>query len=276
VDDEVDEFTCRSCNQHVIRIIPSSAPPICAHCVALPGWHKNPKLFRIFGRKDMKLMHVTFTGADDSCRPEELLYLSRHYLNIEWGVLLSRSQMGAERFPSLGWINELQRRFKDTPHKLSLHLCGSLLRELMVGNDFIPPELVDGFQRVQLNFHGEPVEFKRDKCVAALSKAFGNREIIFQIDGAQGEEILAAVHDGKQTFNLRAALRCEPRRRQAARDLADPSHLGRAPSAMPAGSDPTTSRPSSRGSSSRRAVSRTGSTWRRTCEAARMAGAPST
>jgi phosphoribosylanthranilate isomerase len=197
----LEELVCRGCNRHIFRVVPERSA-LCAHCQTFPAWYREPRVFRIFsGRDEMKLMHVTFTGADDSCRPEELLYLSRHYRFIEWGVLLSRNSMGSARFPSLGWINELQRTFKDTEHKLALHLCGSLLRELMVGEDYIPSELVNGFQRVQLNFHGEPLKFERDKCVRALSKAFGNRELIFQIDGAQGAEMLAAVEDGKQTFH---------------------------------------------------------------------------
>lgn len=217
------EFQCCECNRYIIAFVGlRPEPPLCGHCLNLPGWYEDPIIFRMLsGVKTMKLSHVTFTGADHSVRPEELLYLSRHYLGmVEWGILISRNRWGTPRYPALEWINELQKLFKGTPHRLALHVCGHYLRQILVGVNELPPELVEGFQRIQLNFHGQALKFDVEACVEALAQRFEGKEIIFQIDGAMGEDFLAAVEDGRQAFH------CVP--------LFDLSHgSGRMPSVWP-------------------------------------------
>jgi hypothetical protein len=40
-----DEFDCRECGEHIIRIIDDpKAPKLCATCVFLPGWFRYPAL----------------------------------------------------------------------------------------------------------------------------------------------------------------------------------------------------------------------------------------
>lgn len=45
------DFTCAECGRLICAIVLEATPeiPLCAHCVALPGWHEDPELRRIFG-----------------------------------------------------------------------------------------------------------------------------------------------------------------------------------------------------------------------------------
>jgi len=42
---------CCECGAHVTRfdIDAPPAPPLCSHCLFLPGWHTNPQLRHIVG-----------------------------------------------------------------------------------------------------------------------------------------------------------------------------------------------------------------------------------
>lgn len=153
----------------------------------------------------MKLDRVTITGADDSIKPSSLAVLSARYPFVEWGILESATQTGHPRFPTLAWLEELWRVRQDNPRmQLSLHLCGRWLRGLLQGaKPPMRPQLLDMFQRVQLNFHAENQTIGKgfEEALAAL----GAEEIIFQIDGNMGQEIIAHVEgNGPQSF------RCVP------------------------------------------------------------------
>lgn len=141
----------------------------------------------------MKLDRVTITGADDSIDPSDLLLLSRQYPFVEWGILVSRSHSFLPRWPSPRWIQALQL-CTQTPRKmnLSLHVCGTLVRNLLMGENEVPREYLAGFERVQLNFHGETLPHNRRLFLDALL-AFGDRQIIFQVDGANGLERLREI-----------------------------------------------------------------------------------
>jgi len=74
-----------------------------------------------------------------------------------------------------------------------MHICGRLVRQILVGET--PQDLwtfFDAFQRAQLNFHAEDVEWDTNKLRSALEDFSddGQREFIFQIDGNHGEDIL--------------------------------------------------------------------------------------
>jgi|SRR5579872_2237003 len=107
----------------------------------------------------MKLDRVTFTGADDETNIDRMFELSAQYSFIEWGILLSRKQQGTRRFPWASWIQELVAKDEalGRPLKLSLHLCGEIVRKLCLGELILPGVFIlPSFQRVQLNFHDEP------------------------------------------------------------------------------------------------------------------------
>lgn len=140
---------------------------------------------------------VTITGADDSIRPQELLSITNHYPFVEWALLVSRSSTGHGRFPSIEWIKELQTIAPDL--KISCHLCGAYVRELLLGDiDFITNELDDiwnQFQRVQINTHGIPHAFNHSKMLKALN-IWPEKEFIFQYDNANSDILLAANRNG--------------------------------------------------------------------------------
>lgn len=104
----------------------------------------------------MKLDRVTITGADDSISPVALLGLSGDYPFVEWGILFSMNWQGTPRYPSERWIQEL---LETAPPKVSAHLCGRWVREVVLEGKFTWaeyfPSVAPRCHRVQLNFHGE-------------------------------------------------------------------------------------------------------------------------
>ena len=104
----------------------------------------------------MKLTRVTITGADDKVDPEALSGLSTMYPFVEWGILFSESREGQERYPSFEWRERLERVWEQNPAmKLSAHLCGSLARRTLMGNEgWIRSASSCPYMRVQLNGFG--------------------------------------------------------------------------------------------------------------------------
>lgn len=143
----------------------------------------------------MNLDRVTITGADDSITPGALFSLSSRFPFVEWGILFSRAHTGGPRFPSISWINALQTevRRRAVPMKLSLHLCGNVVRQLLLGNDELTASMRDEFDRVQLNFHAERTPCAPDDFYRALHDFGGHRQFIFQLDGALGNKHLQSV-----------------------------------------------------------------------------------
>ena len=138
----------------------------------------------------MPLTCVTMTGADDETSPWRLIEIAEAYPFVEWAILVGSNT--GERFPSLKWIHELIEAHQQTGSKLhlSLHICGSFLREIAYGKsslaDYLGPQL-SAFQRVQLNWHGERQSLAvAENVLTAFSKLcdFGwEPQIIFQLDG---------------------------------------------------------------------------------------------
>jgi hypothetical protein len=140
---------------------------------------------------------VTITGADDSVNPVELKKLSEEFPFVEWGILVSRKNFGTPRFPSIGWLDHLHQVKDRFPSiKLSCHLCGAYVREFAKGNMiFLDMELTpiwDLFDRVQINFHGEPHEWSAIP-IADLIASQPDKEFIFQYDNVNTDllEVLA-------------------------------------------------------------------------------------
>ena len=141
----------------------------------------------------MILDRVTLTGADDSVDVKELIPLSRDYPFAEWGILFSGRRLGMPRYPSRAWLAELERLMWQVPMRLSAHLCGRWVRDLVTGGKFTWKDEhameEKHFQRVQLNFHGE---FHR-RCMAfeqilmtdapLCESSSGGRQFILQCDG---------------------------------------------------------------------------------------------
>jgi hypothetical protein len=142
----------------------------------------------------MNLDRVTITGADDSVRPTDLFDLSAKYPFVEWGILVSKSQMGNPRFPTDHWRRNLQQGATAREGvKLSLHLCGQWVSDILTGKyGAIPDSINIGFSRIQLNFHAEAQYWDALDCVGVL-QALAPDEVIFQIDGNAGQFIFESV-----------------------------------------------------------------------------------
>lgn len=141
----------------------------------------------------MRLYRVTITGADESVAPEALIDLSQQYTFAEWGILYSAKQEGGPRFPGRAWREQLQTACRSTNVRLSLHLCGGKLRDLLNGRNTLPVGLTEGFDRMQLNFHGEPQEMQSLSAFTTVLESMPIREYIFQIDGNMGQDIMQGV-----------------------------------------------------------------------------------
>lgn len=139
----------------------------------------------------MPLDRVTFTGADDSVRADDLIALSREFPFVEWGLLYSRSQQGAPRFPSPQWLSESLPRLRDAGAGLAAHLCGGYVRAwVRDGQPWWPvARLAAGsptFQRLQLNFHGEPLHWSPAFLASLPPLPY---DVIFQADAVNDTRI---------------------------------------------------------------------------------------
>ncbi len=138
--------------------------------------------------KKTMITRFTITGADNSIRPIELLKLSLQFPFVEWGILVSRKQFGNARFPSLVWLHELEQLKRDSVSgqalNLSCHLCGAIVRELLMGN-FKWLQQIESvwpmFERVQINTHGEAHSFDYTSVHEFININTG-KEFIFQYD----------------------------------------------------------------------------------------------
>jgi hypothetical protein len=105
-------------------------------------------------RRITSLRFLTFCGVDDSIDPKLLGIISKCYPLVEFAVLLRPDMSGQPRYASLEWLQELVavQKKSDGEMKLSAHLCGSLVNEILKGDDTMLLRLAEmQFQRVQIN-----------------------------------------------------------------------------------------------------------------------------
>jgi hypothetical protein len=140
---------------------------------------------------------VTMTGADDSVTPSDLLKLQIKYPFVEWGILVAKGAWGKKRFPSQAWLESLVEYTSTL--KLSVHLCGTYVEQMLLGNPEAIQELQyrndiwNQFNRVQLNTHGVMHKLNVDKLGDLMDK-FSDHEFIFQYDG-QNDHIIQQIKD---------------------------------------------------------------------------------
>lgn len=139
---------------------------------------------------------VTITGADDSIDPAELVKLSQEFPFVEWAILISRKQIGTSRFPSLEWLHKLHSMGDGL--RLSMHLCGSFVRDFMKGNMAFEEETQmfnSMFRRIQINTHGEPHEWSAEE-VGKFIKKNPDFTFIFQYDNVNTDLLEALAQRG--------------------------------------------------------------------------------
>ena len=147
----------------------------------------------------MTLTRVTITGADDSVDPNDLVPLTREFPWVEWGILVSASNLGRPRFPSAGWI---ERFLALDLHARALHVCGQFTRELLAGDllDDTLARWLAAFDRIQLNFHGEPSRLNVDRFARLAARLA--KPMIFQHDGRNDGLTSRAILAGADAYAL--------------------------------------------------------------------------
>lgn len=117
---------------------------------------------------------LTFTGADGSIDPRELVTLSQQYPFIEWGLNFSKTKGGTPRYPSVHWLRVLKSEMvkQPKPIALSAHLGGLWAHELLTG--FSQPEDYLGefwnlFDRIQVNTDEIPDNYN-ERCLKAFRR----------------------------------------------------------------------------------------------------------
>lgn len=158
---------------------------------------------------------VTITGADNSVDPQDLVKLSEEFSFVEWGILLSESQNGTNRFPNFAWIEELKNTWiKNQNLFLSGHICGKWVRDICCGDWSILKYKTeqdcawqDMFSRFQLNFHAQvhtlnKTEFLNGFEKNKLYRAVAGSEFIFQLDDVNNKILDVAIENGINAFGL--------------------------------------------------------------------------
>lgn len=133
------------------------------------------------------LDRVTITGADESVQPGQLAALSAEFPFVEWAMLLSHNR-GRPRYPGHVWANAFSRMVRDGAVQGAVHVCGEIIRRLLVGATTVLKDL-GYFPRMQLNFRAERSVCYYDEFATALrslrDSADGPRQFIFQLDEHQ-------------------------------------------------------------------------------------------
>jgi phosphoribosylanthranilate isomerase len=130
--------------------------------------------------------------------------ISHKYPRTEWGILVSKNNMGGPRFPSMDWINTLADECRRDPGvlKLSAHLCGRWVRDIFEKAeteifDILP---MDIFERIQFNFHAQ-----RHTVIGAASKLLHDRfrryELIFQAEDVNDAAIGISLQECQPLFD---------------------------------------------------------------------------
>lgn len=148
----------------------------------------------------MNITKITFTGADDSIDPIELVNITKNYPHsLEWGILFSGTKQGFPRFPSKEWIKKLcEVSDGEIRLNLSAHLCGKLVRDLVINDDFTwikeYGEVFYKFKRIQLNFHGQ--FHKQHPNFKTVLSSWPNHNFILQCDGPNDNDVFRLSMDG--------------------------------------------------------------------------------
>ena len=94
----------------------------------------------------IKPAFLTFTGADDHTNLDDMIALDRDF-PIEWGILVSESKMGTNRYPKKEFIRLAPLELK----RASLHVCGGYARQVFNGDYEEVLDLAEPYGRVQVN-----------------------------------------------------------------------------------------------------------------------------
>jgi len=119
---------------------------------------------------------VTISGADDNVGLWEMVEISRRFPFVEWGILIS-PKYERPRYPSLNHIKMLTEHFDG---KKSLHLCGDFARNFATKRDAFDSDIINGFDRVQINLSKEVTVIDANVLAYNISQCEVN-EFMFQM-----------------------------------------------------------------------------------------------
>jgi phosphoribosylanthranilate isomerase len=181
----------------------------------------------------MNPSRFTFAGADDLVHINDMLEFSRRHQRAEWGILADPEKHGSPRYPSIGFIRQLNDRiaeyynsadFLDEGHnkfKASIHLCGEYVDELLEEGMTGLEDYIASFPVVQINSShrfvnpehiNNVIEWKRyyNKTVIwQVSRFPEDDEFIYLLDNSRGKGITPdSWPSGRLPFRNR---RCIPR-----------------------------------------------------------------
>lgn len=145
----------------------------------------------------MKIDRVTITGADDSTNPLWMVDVTKAFPFVEWGILISSRRVGEPRYPSLGWCVRMVEVAEIHNLPLSVHICGRLVRNAIVGDWCeaigLYGSLIDQAQRIQMNVKSSP-----HSPFSAFAWSVGKRgmkqQFIFQTD-SENDRVVSSAHD---------------------------------------------------------------------------------
>ena len=135
---------------------------------------------------------VTFTGVDEKTDLTALELLSRQYPHAEFGVLLGShtSEKSTGIFPAFRTIGQLRNLCAHSGVRAAIHLCGKYARAAAAGDvvtDELMLKLYGGFNRVQINLHGDELDPARvdvwGDAVAKFAGAVACDSVILQHRG---------------------------------------------------------------------------------------------
>ena|ERR1019366_5603051 len=152
----------------------------------------------------MRIDRVTFSGVDDTVSLEDMIAVHKEYPHVEWGILLSKGERPKPRYPTTGWVMGIAEN--GDLLKLSGHLCGRWMRELVLGYfTFLDTptgrQLFKQLPRIQINFAGLVHEIAPTFYTELL--VHGKKQFIFQMDGVNDYALPKALeYDGLNVVPL--------------------------------------------------------------------------
>ena len=104
---------------------------------------------------------LTFTGVDERTDLGKVLSIAEFYPRVEFGVLVGSQTGMVPRFPPLPLVEKCKSLQQQGRGSWSVHICGTYARAVMgieaargPTQDFVR-SLCSGFNRVQINLHGD-------------------------------------------------------------------------------------------------------------------------
>lgn len=121
---------------------------------------------------------LAFTGVDKRVIFNDLVKICAKYPKVEFGILVGSSSGSEDHgiFPSLNVVRSFRRASQWKEWKSALHLCGRWSREVTSadGATGVTYDLCSGFDRIQINLHGDYFDPRYIEAAAAPIKAFAD------------------------------------------------------------------------------------------------------